>query len=110
MPEGPARQRDDYGVQLRHLLQQLQPNRALPGDDERIVKRRDRRQALLLRKLAGVRFSLVLAGPCDDHLRPKPLHRLNLMRQHQIRHTYNRESPTFQRRKQWPCRGCRLTR
>jgi hypothetical protein len=66
--EPPAADGRHHGAGLRGLLGQLQPDRALPGDDQRVVERRDERGPRPFGVGQGVGQAVVEHGANQDNL------------------------------------------
>ena len=63
-----AGQRHQHGVEIGQVLEQLEADRPLPGDDLEVLERRDEDPALLLGQSPRVRLGRVLALARDPHL------------------------------------------
>ena len=70
------------------LLQQLQRQRALPGNHHRVVERRDPGEALLLRQLRFVKIRAV-----EQHFPAKTAHRVDFDIRRGNRHHDQRFQP-----------------
>ena len=68
------------------LPEQLVANRALTGDDERIVERRHQHQTGGLLQLVAMLFRVRVAVAEQDDFRPEIAHRLNLDLRRGLRH------------------------
>ena len=63
-----ASDRDDHHVEVGHLLEQLETDRALPGDHMVVVERVNEGEAALGLDLAGVRVRRIEVVAVEDHL------------------------------------------
>jgi hypothetical protein len=72
-----AAHRDKHAVEMGILLQQLQRQRALPGNHHRVIERRHPGEALLLRQLNRFGFRFIKVGAVQQHFAAKAApHRL----------------------------------
>ena len=85
-----ARQRHDDRVDLGPILQQLQADRALPGDHVRMIEGRDLDHARLRHEPVDLDLRFVLALPDDAHLGAERADRRDLVRRHEARHADDR--------------------
>ncbi len=69
---------DEHGVQLLDGLEQLEPDRALPGDDGRIIVRMHEGQATLGLQLAGALVGGIVVASLQDDLRAQLARGLHL--------------------------------
>ncbi len=83
--EAAARQGDDDGVHLGQVLDQLQADRALPGDDRRVVERIDPDQPSLGLEVERAGFGLVIARAVHHQLGAQAPDRLHLAGRHALR-------------------------
>ena len=84
--EQPApRQRHGDGCGIGDLIQNLQPQRALPGDYIRMVKGRDQREAFVALQTVGLGKGLILTVADDADLGPKRRDGIQLVLRHQPR-------------------------
>jgi hypothetical protein len=72
--------------QIRPVLQHFQADRALSGDDKRIVEGRDFRQPLLARQPPALGERIVLAAADDAHLGTERPDTVDFRPRHQRRH------------------------
>ncbi len=84
--EAAAAHGHQHRVQVRHLLQQLEPDRALAGDDPRVVEGMDEDQPALGLDLAGAGVGLVEVLPVQDDLRAAAAGRRHLGQRRPLRH------------------------
>ena len=83
--EAAARERDHHRVQVRAVLEQLEPDGALAGDDVGMVEGRQLDPALLGDEPVDLGLGIVLARADHPHLGPKGFDRRHLDRRHQPR-------------------------
>ncbi len=76
--EPAAADRNDHRVELRKLLEQLEPDRALAGDHGRVVERMNVDRPRLVAELARMVGGFVVAGTVRDHVRAVALGGLHL--------------------------------
>ena len=83
-----AADRHDDRLDIRHLLENLQPHRPLPRDDRRVVEAMDVNQPMLLDQLlhAPSRFGKCVAA--QDHVRPEIAARRHLDQRRKPRHDH----------------------
>ena len=93
-----AGQRHCNGPGLRHLVQNLQPEGALPRDDVGVIERRDQGEALLGLKPLRLEESLVLAGADHPGFGAKRADRVQLVLRHQARDADDRPQALGPRR------------
>ncbi|KWV89039.1 hypothetical protein PFLmoz3_01938 [Pseudomonas fluorescens] len=72
------------------LFEDFQPQRALPGDDGRVIKRRQQCRALLVGDPFGFTLGVVLGLADDAYLGAQIANGLNLVRWHQMRQANRR--------------------
>src|SRR5437867_1161479 len=70
--ESAAAHRDQNGIEPGHLLQQLEADGALAGDDARVVERMDEDEIALGLDLLGAGKGLVVVFAVEDHLGALP--------------------------------------
>ena len=68
--QSPAADWDDDDIDVRHILQNLQPNRPLAGDDVGVVEARDVCERFLLGEFCGVQFCFVVRFAVQDDVAP----------------------------------------
>ncbi len=72
-----AAHRHKDAVEMGILLQQLQRQRALPGNHHRVIERRHQGEALLLRQLNRFGFGFVKVGAVQQHFAAETAHRID---------------------------------
>ena len=82
--------RSQHQVYIRKLLQNLQPHRPLPGNNQRIVIRRNNNIPKLRRKLLSLQFPLGTRRPNDNNLRTQSRSSGTLQLRNIRRHHHNR--------------------
>ena len=82
---GTAHRHDD-GIEIRHLRDNLEPGRSLPGDDGGIVVAVDIGQPLLGRDLMGARFRFCEIPALQHNRRAKFLAVVDLDERGEFRH------------------------
>jgi hypothetical protein len=84
--EAAAGKRNHYGFDIGQVVQQLQPQGTLTGDDVRMIKGRHHGHAFLGNQTIDLDLRVILAFADDAHFRSQRLDAIDLVPGHQRRH------------------------
>ncbi len=96
--EPAAADRDHGSLDLRHLIDELEPDRPLPGHDHRILERVHERRAVLLHVPTGVGETVFDRVAAEDDLRAVVARRVDLRHRRVLWHVDPRMRADLERR------------